>query len=145
MPDLALSEDLYAYDDRGERIPVSLAVQVDSGDLTASCLTESEFAVMISLASDLGRGEAAAVALALERGHFLATDDPAVRRHMSRLPQDVIGTSDLIRSWADTDAGSMAEVSQAIDLLQSRASFRPRASDPNSGWWASILGETQKS
>lgn len=98
------------------------------------CVDE-ELITLIDLAQFLGEGEAASLALGLSRGVAVATDDRPARRAARRLdpPVELVSTSQLLRAWATTVTS--AEVSEAIGLIESRASFRPPRVDPNSGWW----------
>ena len=135
MPDIAFAEVLYIFDEEGERRPASLEDQVSSGDVMRCTLSMDEIEVMISLAADLGRGEAAAIAVATGRGLALATDDKAARRHQVVQALPVLTTPKLLRQWADGDEVEEAEICQAIGLIESRANFRPRRNDSDFAWW----------
>jgi hypothetical protein len=137
MPDDAFSEILYVFDAQGERVPASLDEEVENGQLIRCSLSEVELEVMISLSADLGRGEAAAIAVAKERGHPLATDDKAARRRVDPHPPGLFTTPELVRSWAGKCGLGPPDVRETVTLIESRAKFRPRSSDPDFPWWDS--------
>jgi hypothetical protein len=135
MPDAALAEVLYIFDNDGERRPASLEDQISLGDLTRCTLSTDEVEVMISLAADLGKGEAAAIAVSAGRGLALATDDKAARRHQAVQALPVVTTPNLLRQWAGGTEVEATEISQAIGLIESRSNFRPRRNDSDFTWW----------
>jgi predicted nucleic acid-binding protein len=114
---------------------ISIEPYVVSGDIQRLVLSDHEFARFVALARELDDGEAATLALAESRQLAVATDDLKARRIITTLsPQpDVIGTVAIVRAWATTVNDE--EVRRCIRLIERRASFTPRMSDPDYVWW----------
>lgn len=122
---------------------VDLAQIIDSELLvTASPDTEEEMSLLVSFAEHLGDGEAATCALAVSRGGFVATDDRQAIRLLGSLdpPVRFMTTSFLLERWFRLQALPRQEIRKALQDVERRASFRPRASDPLCSWWKMIVG-----
>ena len=134
MASLASQEALYVIGSDGEleRIEVTaLRPMVVVG------LSDAELGLFMQLAGELGDGEAASIALAESRGWHLATDDrKALRIAKARNP--VIGletTCSVVRRWSEKYAVGPNSLSEALQRIESRASFLPPRDDPNRDWW----------
>jgi len=134
------------------RKPESLEWQaVDLTDLIATGLldtmqpdTEREQELFVSFADPLGDGEAMTCALAVSRGGAVATDDRKAVRILGSLSPSVqvMTTPFLLERWASQQKLSHQEIRKALQDVERRASFRPRASDPLSAWWKMLVGRT---
>jgi predicted nucleic acid-binding protein len=120
-----------------ERTPVSLRDLQSAKQLDVIDLEGPELADLVTLATRLDEGEAATLACARHRRISVATDDKAALRILADdLPEvSVLRTSELMRIWAEGAQRGRAEVADALELIQQRASFQPPADDPESEWW----------
>lgn len=135
MPRLALQEVLYLFDDEGERVEISLADLRETGELIIDELRPEQVTLVLELAAEVGRGEAAAIAIARSKGLSLATDD-RLAQNISELGSGrLVTTSALIRAWAATKTQRRSEIVEVIELIEKRASFRPGRRDPHFEWW----------
>lgn len=112
---------------------------LQSGLLTICKLeNEREEELYVDYSSQLGDGEAMSIAIAQSRGYILATDDRKARRIFLEAvpkPDSLFSTSDLIRSWAESNLIPPDQLKIALLNIQHRANFIPRRIDPNFQWW----------
>lgn len=100
--------------------------------------SEDELNTFVDLTVDLDDGEAMTVALALHRGHTIATDErKAIRMHDGRTP--LRSTLDLIKAWADHQQPVPAELRSALTDLRVRGHYLPARSHPLRAWWDTIV------
>ena len=67
MPEIALREVLYLFNEEGEREEAPLADLQTAADLVSCGLDSDQLDVMLAFAAKLGQGEAAAIAIAETR------------------------------------------------------------------------------
>lgn len=123
---------------QGERERIDIDRLIEIGALRLDELKEEEIAAMVEFANDVDEGEAATLAVATNRGIAVATDDIAALRFIDRreLQVTVLGTSDLVRQWAESPGSPRREdVRGAIVRIELGASFHPSQRDPNYSWW----------
>ncbi|HSS48259.1 MAG TPA: hypothetical protein VLX28_04875 [Thermoanaerobaculia bacterium] len=145
VADAVLRESLYVRDlpSQEDWQAVDLTKIIASELLmTASPDSEEEMSLLVSFAEHLGDGEAATCALAVSRGGSMATDDRKAIRLLGSLepPVRVMTTPFLLERWCSLQAFSRQEIRKALQDVERRASFRPRASDPLCAWWKMIVG-----
>jgi predicted nucleic acid-binding protein len=122
-------------DDAREPVQIDLARVLEQGLLqVVPDADEDELSTFIDLTLDLGDGEAMTAALAIHRGHAIATDDRVALRVIgSRVP--VRSSLDLIKQWAEQTHVSSATISQALSDLRTRGRYLPGPQHPLRAWW----------
>jgi predicted nucleic acid-binding protein len=121
-------------------VPIDLARHVAAGTLTMVDLTPAELALYVDLASELGDGEAASIAVALNRDLAVATDDHKARRIcVERGLPEPIRTTDILREYCDRSPLAADAVREVLHRIRDLASFVPARSDPNQKWWTSYI------
>ena len=90
----------------------------------------------LELAALVDDGEAATIAIAIERGLEMATDDRRARRLcQDRGLAEPLPTTVLLRGYADRAGLTDSQVRETIALVRDRASFQPPRTDPERKWW----------
>ena len=119
------------------RIPLSAIVAdlVASGMAALVELDASELTTMVRLAARLGDGESASGAVALHRGHTLATDDRLARRVLSAEGVSLTSTPELMHRWASTGIPGDQEVARALRAIEQASHFWPGSTHPLAPWW----------
>jgi hypothetical protein len=109
--------------------------------ITLVALNDDELERFVDLARSIDDGEAATIAVAIHRGLRVATDDrKAHRLAISQLPPiEIVGTTELVRRWADSASTAGTRVVDAVRSIEVRASFFPPRDDPLLGWWNSVM------
>ena len=138
---LVKAESLYLRkeNDPTELEQIELQPLFDAGILHL-CQTESdeEDQLFVNLAAKLDDGEAMSLAIALNRRWHLSTDDKKARRIFVENSDDeqlLIGTSDLVKEWADSKSISNDDLKRILQQIEQKARFRPSLSDRNYQWW----------
>jgi len=140
LPTVVMVEAIYLHIEQAdgtiEKSPIDLQSFVDDGTLL-SCTVESaeELELYVDLATQIGDGEAMALAIAKSRGWTLSTDDRKAIRIADGLAISVLTTPELIKRWADSATLSCDELRDTLRLIEDRASFFPAASHPLYSWW----------
>lgn len=99
-------------------------------------LTPAELKLYLELAAVVDDGEAATIAIAIQRHMDLATDDRRARRLcQERHLAEPLRTVSLLRAYADAAHLTDDEIEQIITSIRERASFQPPRSDPELKWW----------
>jgi hypothetical protein len=87
-------------------------------------------------ADSLGYGEASTIAVAINRGIPLATDDRKARRLCADRGLDLpTGTVALIRRDCEAQVLDHDRISHLLHRIRSRASFQAPRGDPDLKWW----------
>ena len=125
-----------------EEVLIDLTPHVTAKTLSIADLTPDEFPLYVDLARDLDDGEAASIALAVNRGLRVATDDKKARR-ICRIQglAEPVRTSEILRGFCDHNALRDKDVSDILPRVRDLASFLPPRSDPNHEWWTINLGD----
>jgi hypothetical protein len=139
MTSTALRAVLYLFHFAGERQLVALNADEVTGHLDVCDLTEAQIELMLRFIPALGPGEASSLAIAITDGLPVATDDLAAQRHKHAGGIRIVTTSELMHGWSEGSVRTQ-DVRDALLLIESRARFRPGASDPHHGWWSSLVG-----
>ena len=142
VPDVVVAELLFVYqpdpDDSEKLLKAPAGVQelIDEGVLSSCSLhSGDESDLFVRLAVRLDDGEAACLAIAKHRSLTLATDDRVARRISNELSVDVLGTPELVRSWAEHCDVSPAILAESISNIQRLAKFVPRPGTTYADWW----------
>ena len=99
-------------------------------------LAEAEIDSYVHLARDIDDGEAATIAIASARSLPMATDDRKARRvavEMGLAPP--IGTTSILRQYAEAANLTPPQVAELLQRVRSDASYIPRQTDENFAWW----------
>lgn len=138
---LVEAESLYLRNenDLNELEPVDLKPLIEAGVLQLCDVeSEEEEQLFVNLAGKLDDGEAMSLAIALNRGWSCSTDDKKARRIFLENTNDeqlLLGTSDLIRNWAEFNQVATKDVKAVLELIALKSRFRPPVSDRNYQWW----------
>ena len=140
--DAVLRETLYLHvvvDGVREKEPVSLDPLLADGTLAVVAPeTEAEFQTLIDLSLALDDGEAMTCAIALHRGYRVVTDEKKTVRLMgNQIP--IIGTLDLIRTWADEVTAPASLLREVLAAIADRG-YIPGPDHPHRAWWDQMLG-----
>lgn len=99
-------------------------------------LTPAELGLYIQLAALVDDGEAATIAIAIQRHLDIATDDRRARRLcQERQLTEPLRTVSLLRAYADAAHLASDQIQQIVTSIRDRASFQPPRSDPELKWW----------
>jgi len=116
--------------------PINLSQFALGDDLQVLELAPSEFALYLELAAIVDDGEAATIAIAIERGLEIATDDRKARRLCEeRHLAETVRTLALLHSHAEAARLSNDQVREILTKTRDRASFQPPRADPDLKWW----------
>jgi hypothetical protein len=130
--------------DGDERESVDLQPFFDDGLLTVEALAgTSEETLFVEFGAHVADGEAEAAALAVNRGYILATDDRKARRIVleRHTALRLIGTLELLHAWQEAAGPPDAIVSDALQRISVRATYRPRRTHPLWDWWNNLYEE----
>ena len=122
-------------DDAREPVEIDLTSVLEQGLLQiVSDADEDELNTFINLTLELGDGEAMTVALALHRGHVVATDDRvALRLIGSRVP--TCSSLELIKQWTERKHVSQVTITTTLHNLRMRGRYLPGPQHPLRSWW----------
>jgi predicted nucleic acid-binding protein len=116
--------------------PIDLGQHRSSGNLEIIELASAEYPLYLELASIVDDGEAATIAVAVERGIQLATDDRKARRLCAeRHIPEPLRTLNLIHTYTDGAGLEHTEICDLLIKIRDRASFLPSRTDPDHKWW----------
>jgi hypothetical protein len=140
-------EALWFYDGpeeafRSRQSPIQLKPLADAGLLNILTLdTEDEELAFVNFAASLDDGEAMTLALALHRGHGVATDERKAIRVIERtMPTvQVLTTPDLLSNWAHQTKPSASLLRTSLHNIEIRAKFEPSRDHALSTWWQQAL------
>jgi predicted nucleic acid-binding protein len=132
----AAAEAMWFDGESGERELIDYDNLSVNAELEIWSPIDDEVLTLITLAAELGDGEAASLAIAHGRGLPVATDDIAGRRAARALEPAVslMSTSELLRTWSANS--HVDDVAAALARIEQGASFRPPHNDPNAPWWS---------
>ncbi|MGH3276565.1 MAG: hypothetical protein ACRDNZ_19835 [Streptosporangiaceae bacterium] len=117
--------------------PISLSRYVSDSTIQLIDLDISEYALYLELAGLVDDGEAASIAVAINRDLQLATDDRKARRlcaqHLIREP---LRTLALVHAYTDTARLEQDRIRDMLSKIHNRASYQPSRTDPDHKWWS---------
>ena len=122
--------------------PIDLSPFLRDGILEETTTrSEDEEAAFVAFATQLDDGEAMTLAIALSRDLTLATDERKARKvfldaggHADRL----ISTPQILQQWSQA---ASIEITPFLTLIETRARYRPRHTDPLYKWWTAERGK----
>jgi len=108
---------------------------------TVSPDSEAEEISFVNFAVELDDGEAVTGAIAMHRHWGVATDDRKAQRVFARTNPGVqlLSTPELLKYWADTHNPPLEVVREALQNIQTHASYKPSATHSLHAWWRSIV------
>lgn len=115
---------------------------VDRGLIhTVSPDSEAEANTFVNFAVELDDGEAVTGAIAMHRHRGVATDDRKARSVFARVNPGVqlLSTPELLKHWVNTSNPSLEVVREALQNVQTQASYRPSVTHALHVWWQSIV------
>jgi predicted nucleic acid-binding protein len=116
--------------------PINLRSLASGMTLEITDLRPSEFVLYLELAAIVDDGEAATIAVAIQRQLGIATDDRKARRLCAEKNlTEPVRTVSLLRAYADTAGLAKGRVRELLTSVRDRASFLPPRSDPDLRWW----------
>lgn len=142
VPRVVAKESIYILqpddDQAGQlvRKEVDMNLYVDR-KLVSYCDVEGayETELYVQFAVQIDDGEAACLAIAKSRSWILATDDRIARRLATEQSVKVLGTPEIVRTWAESNSVSDSEISSVIGNIQRYAKYVPRSNVPDAEWW----------
>lgn len=121
--------------------PIDLA-RYDSDCLEIISLAPPEYPRYVELARAVDDGEAATIAVAVERAMPLATDDRKARRLCAELQvQEPMRTLGILHAYADAIHLPHGELRELLIKVRDRASYQPPRSDPDRKWWEETIDD----
>jgi predicted nucleic acid-binding protein len=149
VPDNVLKEALRLDQPDPEDPTKIVSVPLDSDSLIKqgllqACKLESdeERERFVQFATELDDGEAACLAIAVERGWVLGSDDKIAARIALSVGVSVMTTEHLVKRWTDLTNASPAEIGVVLQNIQTFGHYTPRRVSPLREWW---LGHASKS
>ncbi|QDU61014.1 hypothetical protein Pan216_18670 [Planctomycetes bacterium Pan216] len=142
----ALSIRCVDHDSPPHLVPkeIDLTEAIDAGHITVLDLDgQEEMDSFVRFAQQLDDGEAGALALAKSRGWTVATDDKKARRIAGEEGIRVVGTSEMIRTWAESQGMDDRQVGEVLRRIQTMGRFRPRRADSLYEWWNQMVEATE--
>jgi predicted nucleic acid-binding protein len=117
--------------------PLNIAKMVSSGALEVVEMSTEEIDAFVRFAAEVDDGEASSLSVAQSRGHPIATDDRKARRMAGSFdpPLELLGTTDIVKKWADGNHQNSARLSHVIEQIEQRANFIPPRSNTLCPWW----------
>ena len=122
--------------------PIELQDSIQLGKLKLIKLeTENEKKVFIKLAQRLDDGEAATIALAIEREMKVVTDDKkAIQIFCEEVPNiEILTTLDVIKFWYESSSINDEDVKLALSNIRVYANYLPTRNHQLFQWWSSRL------
>ena len=117
-------------------VPLDSDLLIKQGILLACKLeSDEERERFVQFATELDDGEAACLAIAVERGWVLGSDDRIAARLALSLGVSVMTTEHLVKRWADLTNASPAEIREVLRNIQMFGHYTPRRVSPLRGWW----------
>lgn len=127
-------------DDARERERIDLAIPISNGVLSViEATNKDELLTYIDLARELDDGEPLTVAVAIHRGHVVATDNRKAVRVLQRYNLMSMTSLDLIQEWAERQAVSSGILRAALSDLRLRGNYLPARRHPLKAWWDAAL------
>jgi predicted nucleic acid-binding protein len=121
--------------------PLHLSKQTRRGVFEIIELDPADYALYVELAALVDDGEAATIALAIQHGLELATDDRKARKLcVQRGLAEPARTLALLRDYAAAAQLDDESIAAMLIRVRQRASFQPPRADPALEWWNSYLG-----
>ena len=142
VPRVVAMESIYILQPDDDQTGQLVRKEVDMNNyvdrkLVSYCDIEGSYEaeLYVQFAVQIDDGEAACLTIAKSRSWTLATDDRVARRIANEHSVKVLGTPEIVRTWAERHSVSDSEIAIAIGNIQRFAKYAPRANVPDAGWW----------
>jgi hypothetical protein len=142
VPDNVLREALRLdqpdEDDPTKLVPIPLDLEslIAQGILHACKLEDDEERDrFVQFATELDDGEAACLAIAVQRGWVLGSDDRIAARLALSLGVNVMTTEQLVKRWAEPTDANPSEIGRVLRNIQTYGHYTPRRTSPLREWW----------
>lgn len=142
VPGVVAKESVYILQPEDDQAEQLVRKEVDMNQyvgrkLVSYCDIQGvyEAELYVQFAVQIDDGEAACLAIAKSRSWILATDDRVARRLATEQSVKVLGTPELVRTWAESNSVSDSEISSVIGNIQRYAKYVPRSNVPDAEWW----------
>jgi predicted nucleic acid-binding protein len=142
VPKVVAKESIYILQPDDDQSGQLVRKEVDMDDyverkLVSYCDVEGSYEteLYVQFAVDIDDGEAACLAIAKSRSWVMATDDRVARRIATEHSVPVLGTPEIVRTWAESNSVSDSEIALAIGNIQRFAKYAPRANVLDADWW----------
>ncbi len=122
-------------------LPIDLVPAIDCRVLSrCDCECDEETALYVELAARIGDdGESMGLAIAKCRGWSVLTDDKKARRIAKELGVAVLGTTGVMKQWAETVRPTADELSSVLEAIERFANYRPGRGAENFEWWVASI------
>lgn len=122
---------------------IDLRECIDAGAIKVCRLEhERELDLFVHFAQQLDDGEASVLAIAMQRGWIVATDDRKARRIAAEQGVSTISTSEMLRAWGAAQGLNDRKLGERLRNVQQFGRFVPRRTDPLYQWWMRLVDET---
>ncbi len=118
-------------------------IYIQSGQLKLVNLeNEIEMGLFVRFAKGLDDGEAATIALAIEREMDVVTDDKkAIQTLREEAPSvEILTTLDIIKGWCESAGINRDDVKLALENIRICANYQPSKNHDLFQWWESQVG-----
>lgn len=142
VPKVVAKEAIYILQPDDDQTDQLVRKEVDMNNyverkLVSYCDVEGSYEaeLYVQFAVQLDDGEAACLAIAKSRSWVMASDDRVARRIATEHSVPVLGTPEIVRTWAESNSVSDSEIAIVIGNIQRFAKYAPRANVPDADWW----------
>lgn len=142
VPKVVAMESIYILQPDDDQTGQLVRKEVDMNNyvdrkLVSYCDVEGSYEaeLYVQFAVQIDDGEAACLAIAKSRSWIMATDDRVARRIATEHTVKVLGTLEIVRTWAESNSVSDSEIALAIGNIQRFAKYAPRANVTDADWW----------
>jgi predicted nucleic acid-binding protein len=142
VPKVVARESMYILQPDEDQTDQLVRKEVDMNNyvdrkLLSYCDVEGSYEaeLYVQFAVQIDDGEAACLAIAKSRSWIMASDDRVARRIATEHSVKVLGTPEIVRTWAESKSVSDSEIALAIGNIQRFAKYVPRANAPDAAWW----------
>ncbi len=142
VPKVVAREAIYILqpDDEQPDLLVRKEVGINNyaeSSLISFCDVEGSYEaeLYVQFAVQLDDGEAACLAIAKSRSMTMASDDRIARRLAIEHSVPVLGTPEIVKTWAETCSATDHDTALVIGNIQRFAKYTPRSNVTDADWW----------
>jgi hypothetical protein len=123
------------------KVPVDLSSLTASGVLSACDPVNQQELDRFTHYATMFRsdGEAMCLAIAEQRGWFVATDDRKAIRVAQQAGMTVVSCPALVRAWADANGPDQSTLHRVLQDIEALAQLKPNLTMPLYQWWVDEL------
>jgi predicted nucleic acid-binding protein len=143
-PPTVAGEALYLESEEagGTREQIDLTPLESAGVLVKVLLDDLEVNLMLELARIVDDGEAEVLAISLNRGIKMATDDRKARRLASERHASLISTLEILQRWESKVSVAPERMQTVLSLVARRSRYRPALGHTLYEWWSQLIGRS---